>query len=114
MTIQQLMEQVAAPPLPVRVEPNGAVRIGDTRVTLEVVLEAFLQGETPEQVVEGYPTLSLADVCCLYAYYCANTQLFEEYLESSRQQSQAIREAIESAYPTESLRKRIKQKRALV
>ncbi|MCX7992279.1 MAG: DUF433 domain-containing protein, partial [Fimbriimonadales bacterium] len=112
MTIQQLLEQIAALSLPVRIESNGAVRVGDSRVTLEIVLEAFLQGETPEQVVQSYPTLNLADVCCLYAHYSVNRQLFEKYLEASRQQSESVREMIESAYPTEDLRERIKQKRA--
>ena len=42
--------------LPIRVDPksNGALRIGPTRVTLEVLLTAHLQGNTPEQIV-GVP-----------------------------------------------------------
>lgn len=111
MSIEQVLQQAAPPELPVRVEANGAVRISDTRITLEVILTAFEQGETPEQIVHAYPSLQLSDVCTLYAYYCKNKALFCQYLEQSRAQEQAIRQKIETEYPTTAIRQRIKSKR---
>lgn len=111
MSIEQVLQQAAPPELPVHVEANGAVRVGDTRVTLEVVLTAFEQGETPEQVVHAYPSLQLGDVCMLYAYYCKNRELFCQYLEHSRAEEQNIRQKIEAEYPTISVRQRLKSKR---
>lgn len=110
MSIEQLLQQAAPPELPVHVEVNGAARIGDTRVTLEVILTAFEQGETPEQIVHAYPSLQLGDVCTLYAYYCRNKALFCQYLEQSRAQEQAIRQKIEAKYSTETIPQKIRQR----
>jgi len=49
-------------PPPLRVEPSGAIRVGQTRVLLELVLRAFQNGATPEIIVQRYPSLRLADV----------------------------------------------------
>jgi hypothetical protein len=38
-------------------------------VLLEVVVEAYDEGATPEEIVRDYPTLTLADVHATIAYY---------------------------------------------
>jgi len=48
--------------VPLRTDDEGVVRIGKTRITLDVVISAFHQGATPEEIVYRYPTLDLADV----------------------------------------------------
>ena len=58
--------QPEAPPL--RREDSGAIRVGQTRVLLELVVHAFQDGATPEAIVQGYPTLSLAEVYAVIAY----------------------------------------------
>jgi uncharacterized protein (DUF433 family) len=49
-----------APPL--HSDPDGAVRIGETHVLLEVVIRAFQEGTTAETIVQRYSSLTLADV----------------------------------------------------
>jgi uncharacterized protein (DUF433 family) len=56
-------------PPPIRIGEDGAVRVGPTRVTLAVVIGLFLQGMSPEELVEDFPTLGLADVYGTIAYY---------------------------------------------
>jgi hypothetical protein len=34
-------------PLPLQINPDGVVRVGETRVTLDTVVAAFNQGSTP-------------------------------------------------------------------
>jgi len=41
-------------PLPLRQDSDGTVRIGKTRVLLDVVIGAFVDGATAEQIVEQY------------------------------------------------------------
>ena len=50
-------------------EPPGVLRVGKSRVLLELVIHAYQQGETPEAIVEMYDTLDLADVFAVIAYY---------------------------------------------
>ena len=38
------------------------LRIGKSRVLLELVINAFQRGETPEGIVQSYDTLSLPDL----------------------------------------------------
>ena len=48
--------------VPLVTDMDGVVRIGKTRVTLDTVISAFLDGATAEEVVHQYPSLNLADV----------------------------------------------------
>jgi uncharacterized protein (DUF433 family) len=71
-----------AGPLPIRVDDasGGALRVGPTRVTLEVVLTAYLQGYIPEQIVRQFDTLNLADVYTVIGHYLRHRAVFDEYL----------------------------------
>ena len=61
--------EIPADTPPLRQEGSGAVRIGNTRVLLELVIRAFEDGATPEAIVQRYPTTTLADIYAVVAYY---------------------------------------------
>src|ERR1700722_17122257 len=42
-------------------DASGALRVGQSRVLLELVIHAFQDGATPETIVHSYPSVSLAD-----------------------------------------------------
>ncbi|MBC6938357.1 MAG: DUF433 domain-containing protein [Chloroflexi bacterium] len=48
--------------VPLQTDESGTIRVGGTRVLLDLVIFAFRQGATPETIVEQYPSLALADV----------------------------------------------------
>jgi hypothetical protein len=79
-----LMTMVDFEPLtlvvPLREEPAGVLRVGRSRVLLELVLRAFKAGATPEAIVQSYDTLKLADVYAVVSRYLAAPGPFEEYL----------------------------------
>ncbi len=60
---------LAAEPPPLRVDEGGAVRVGNSRVSLDLVVEQYENGMTPEDLVRAYDTLDLADVHAVIAYY---------------------------------------------
>jgi uncharacterized protein (DUF433 family) len=66
--------------VPLREEPSGVLRVGKSRVLLELVLHAFKAGATPEVIVQSYDTLNLADVYAVVSRYLATPERFEEYL----------------------------------
>ncbi len=87
--------------VPLRVEPNGAVRVSgpQTRVNFEFVVWSHKAGETPEQIKEALPTLELADIYAVIAYYLRNTEEVEAYLrEVERAEEEAIAE-IDARHP---------------
>jgi uncharacterized protein (DUF433 family) len=63
-----------------REEPPGVLRVGKSRVLLELVIHAYQQGESPESIVEMYDTLELADVFSVIAYYLAHRAEIDEIL----------------------------------
>lgn len=61
-------------------ERDGALRIAGTRVSLASVVIGFQEGESPEQIVQSFPTLTRAQVYGAIAYYLENEKMTNEYL----------------------------------
>jgi uncharacterized protein (DUF433 family) len=81
---------------PLREEASGALRIGNTRVLLELVIRAFQDGATPEAIVQRYSTLDLPDVYFVIAYYLRHQGEFDEYLVQREQKADEVRRRIEA------------------
>ena len=81
--------------VPLREEPSGVLRVGNSRVLLELVLRAFKAGATPEAIVQSYDTLSLADVYAVLSRYLADSGPFEEYLRLREEVATETRRKIE-------------------
>ena len=85
--------------VPLREEPPGVLRVGRSRVLLELVLHAFQRGATPEAIVQSYDTLSLPDVYAVVSYYLANPAPFDEYLRERDEAAVDTRRRIEASRP---------------
>ena len=83
--------------IPLYEDPPGVLRVGKSRVLLELVIRAFQRGQTPESIVQSYDTLSLPDVYAVVSYYLANPAPVDEYLHRCDQQAEAVRRKLEDA-----------------
>jgi uncharacterized protein (DUF433 family) len=91
--------------VPLREEPPGVLRVGKSRVLLELVLRAFKAGATPESIVQSYDTLHLADVYAVISRYLAAPEPFEEYLRQRDEAAVEVRNKIEKLQgPQDNLR----------
>ena len=81
---------------PLREDASGALRVGNSRVLLELVIRAFQDGATPETIVQRYSTLSLPDVYAVIAYYLRHQGEVEGYLSRREQKAEEVRQRIES------------------
>jgi len=88
--------------VPIWEEPAGVFRVGKSRVLLELVLAAYLRGESPEGIVRSYRSLTLVDVYAVIGCYLANPTPFKNYLLQCEQKSQLIQTQIESGQPVHS------------
>ena len=64
MTEQQLLARV-------RVDPqfcSGRPHISGTGIYIAIILDALMQGLTPEEIVYHYPVLETDDICAAVAY----------------------------------------------
>lgn len=53
---------------------DGAYYVRGSRVSLDSVTYAFLRGESPEGIVDSFPTLTLEQVFRAVAFYLANRE----------------------------------------
>jgi hypothetical protein len=81
--------------VPLREEPPGVFRVGQSRVLLELVLRAFKAGATPEAIVQSYDTLNLAEVYAVVSRYLADPAPFEDYLRQCDDAAAVTRRKIE-------------------
>lgn len=81
-----------APPL--TEDPTGGMRVGNSRVLLELVIRAFQDGATPETIVQRYDTLALSDVYSIIGYYLRHTQVVEGYLILREEQANEVEQRI--------------------
>jgi uncharacterized protein (DUF433 family) len=103
---------IVAEPIPLSVDPHGTVRVGGTRLTLETVLEAFKRGDSPQEIVAAFPSLELADVYAVIAYYLRHRLEIEAYLEAQEAKATEIRRKIEARQGDQlGLRKRLLARR---
>jgi uncharacterized protein (DUF433 family) len=59
---------------------DGAWKIGETRVSLDSVVYAFLEGLSPESIADKFPALSLEQVYGAIAFYLSRRDEVDEYL----------------------------------
>ncbi|MEL6159300.1 MAG: DUF433 domain-containing protein [Cyanobacteria bacterium J06627_32] len=70
---------------------DGGYWVGSTRISLDSVVYSFLNGESPESIAQNFPLLSLEDVYGVIAFYLANRELIDTYLEEGEAEFQQLR-----------------------
>jgi uncharacterized protein (DUF433 family) len=103
---------IEAEPIPLEMHPDGTVRVGGTRVTLDTIVAAFKQGATAEEIAQQYPSVSLADAYAVITYYLRRRADVEEYLRRRRERASAVRRANEGRFDPEGVRDRLLARRA--
>ena len=63
---------------------NEAYWIAGSRVSLDSVIYAFLEGSSPETIVDSFDTLSLEQVYGAITYYLSHRSEVDAYLEKRR------------------------------
>jgi uncharacterized protein (DUF433 family) len=84
---------------PLRVDEGGAVRVGNSRISLDLVVEQYENGMTPEDMVRAYDALVLADVHAVIAYYLRRRDEVRGYLKRRVEEAEAQRAKIEAERP---------------
>jgi uncharacterized protein (DUF433 family) len=77
--------RIVSDAVPLRIDEGGEVRVGNTRVTIDIVVDAFNEGATAEEIVSRYPVLKLADVYAVISYYLRRQEEIDAYLHQEQQ-----------------------------
>jgi uncharacterized protein (DUF433 family) len=97
---------------PLRVDERGAIRIGDSRVTLDLVVREFEQGADPESIARAYDTLALPDIYGAIAYYLRYKDEVTAYIGHREAEADELQRKIEAAQGPSDLRARLLARRA--
>src|SRR5262245_13359298 len=98
---------VTSDPVPLRTEADGTIRVGDTRVLLDLVVSAFDEGASAEDIVQEFPTLDLVDVYSVLGFYLHHRDAVDAYLQERRQQAGEVRSRVEMRHKPKEIRKRL-------
>ena len=100
--------------VPLAVDENGVIRVTDSRVTLDSIVNEFRRGATAEQIQENFPSLGLREIYGAIAYYLEHTESVEGYLRRQEPAATQTRREIEKSQTSAGLRERLRQRRALL
>jgi uncharacterized protein (DUF433 family) len=81
------------------IKVQNAYRINGTRVSLDSVVYAFLNGQSPESIVDNFPSLTLEQVYGAIAYYLADQTEIDAYLRQGEEEFAALSEKLREANP---------------
>jgi uncharacterized protein (DUF433 family) len=78
---------------------DGGYWVAGTRVSLDSIVYAFLDGQTAESIAQSFPVLTLEQVYGAIAFYLANRSEIDSYLAQVRVGFEALRQAARDADP---------------
>lgn len=93
--------------VPLRQAIHGVILVGDTRVPLDTVLWWFNQGDSPEDIVQHFTSLKLADVYAVIGYYLQHREEVDAYLRKRTEELAQIRAEVEAQQPVAEWRARL-------
>jgi uncharacterized protein (DUF433 family) len=97
--------------IPLTQGDDQTIRVGATRVTLDTVVGAFLDGATPEEICYQYPSLSLADIYAVIGYYLNHQSEIDHYLAERQASAAQVRAQHEKEFPSGGIRERLLARR---
>ena len=69
---------------------NGAVRVRNSRVTLETIVIRMQVGDTVEDIHRSYPTVSVSQIKEILAWYDDNKADVDEYIQQIEAETERI------------------------
>jgi uncharacterized protein (DUF433 family) len=100
------------PPVPLREDEHGVVRICGSRVTLDSVVAVFDRGATAEEIAQSFPTLALGDIYSVLSYVVLRRADVDVYLARRAGEEDEERERAEQRWPSAGLRAALTARRS--
>jgi uncharacterized protein (DUF433 family) len=100
--------------VPLWEDEHGGLRVGNSRVLLEMVLHAHQRGESPADIVRMYSTLNAADVFAVLAWALRHPDAADAYLRRRDDEAAEVRRMLETAgmTPPPGFRKILEERKA--
>lgn len=73
--------------------------IAGTRISLDSIVYAFVTGESPEAIAQNFPLIALEQVYGAIAFYLANREFVDAYLETGEAEFQRLSKSCQEKSP---------------
>jgi uncharacterized protein (DUF433 family) len=97
---------------PLKVWEDGSVRVGGTRLLLDVVVTAYRQGYSPEEIAANFGPTPLAVIYGALDFYLQHEKEVDAYIAQREREAEEIWERLEAHYPQTGLRARLEARLA--
>ncbi len=97
---------------PLKVDKYGTIRVGNSRVTFDLVVNAYNEGVMPPEIVKMYSTLDLADPYFAIGYYLRHKTEIDEYIREGEENADRVGEELQTRYGQSGLRKKLEARKA--
>ena len=74
-------------------------RVAGTRVSLDSIVYAYVEGLRPESIADDFPALTLEEVYGAIAYYLGHQAEVDAHLKELDEQFPALQQRMREAYP---------------
>ena len=98
-------------PIPLQKNADGTWHISGTRIPIDTIIKAYLNGENAEEIAESFDTVRLADIYAILSYYLERPSEMTVYLQHRDDEAAQIRQRIETQYPPDNIRQRLLARR---
>jgi uncharacterized protein (DUF433 family) len=78
---------------------EGVYRVAGTRVSLDSIVYAFLEGHTAESIQQSFPLLTLEQVYGAITYYLAHRESMHAYLQEQEAAFERLKETLRRDHP---------------
>lgn len=98
--------------VPLVMDETGTIRVKGSRVTLDIIVSRFKQGDTAEDIQQSFPTITLGQVYAALAYYLEHESKIEVYLRERDQEADRLRQFWMGHPKSAALRQRLRALRS--
>jgi uncharacterized protein (DUF433 family) len=97
--------------VPLHEDSDGNVRVIGSRVTLHTIVGRFNVGDTIEEIHEGFPSVTIAQIKLIIDWYLNHRAEVDEYIREVDEEGERLRLEFESRPENIAFREKLRSRR---
>lgn len=100
--------------VPIEWWDDGTIRVGGTRLLIDMIVDAHNRGECPEAIYESFPSkyYTVADIYAVIAYYLSHKFAIDKHLADGEKKAEAVRRKYENTPEHKAWRAELRRRKA--